>query len=226
MIGQSADKSYAFLLGVYLGDGYVHESGAFTLTTIDLDFAEAVKAAFESLGVGAKISEPRQDVRFSKSRPYFNLHTQVHPLCQRFVEETARKQRIPEWVPVANSDLRKQFVIGVMDSEGFVAKVKTPGPHTNRNYCMGYKSCDVWVPDLIKIMESVGLRVGKISQEVPRKAHYKVPTRFNVKMQSWVDSGMRFNISRKQARVDEWASTPAYVNRSRHPRRLISETTR
>lgn len=224
-IGQSADKSYAYLVGVYLGDGYVAKSGVFTLTTIDLDFAKAVQAAFANLGVDSKVSDPRRDARFSKSSDYFNLHTQVHPVCQKLTDETATKLRLPEWLAGSGLELRKQFVIGVMDSEGFVAKVSNAVP-SNRSYYMGYKSCDVWVSDLVKIMESIGLRVGKISQEAPRKAHYKVPTRFHIKMASWVDSGMRFNIARKQSRVDEWASCPAYVNRSRHPRRLISETVR
>lgn len=225
-IGQSADKSYAYLLGVYLGDGYVGSAGQFTMTTIDLDFAEAVQVAFAELGIASKISVPRRDPRFSKSSDYYNLHSQVCQVCERLLDETQCKQRIPEWVASADAELRKRFVVGLMDSEGFVARKRPTGLPTNRDYYMGYKSCDVWVPEFIRIMESVGLRIGKVSQEAPRKPHYKVPTRFHIKMQSWVDAGMRFNISRKQSRVDEWASVPAYALRSRHPRRLISETTR
>ncbi len=151
MIGQSADKSYAYLLGVYLGDGYVAKSGVFTMTTIDLDFAQAVHDSFADLGIDTKISDPRRDARFSKSRSYYNLHSQVSDVCERLVTETQTKQAIPAWAFDADIELRKQFIAGLMDSEGFVAKVNRAGrKETNRDYYMGYKSCDVWVPDLIK----------------------------------------------------------------------------
>ena len=74
-------------------------------------------------------------------------------------------------------------------------------------FYMGFKSCDVWVPDFVKILKSVGIEIGKIGIEKPRFPGYKTPIRFAIKMQSWIDSGARFNIVRKQARVDEWAAT-------------------
>jgi hypothetical protein len=108
-----------------------------------------------------------------------------------------------------------------MDSEGFVAENKRRPPM--RRHYMGYKSCDKWVPDFIRILESVGVKIGKVSQEKPLKEGYKIPTRFAIKMRSWVDSGCYFNIKRKQDRVNEWASVEPYVNRN-NARRLTSET--
>jgi hypothetical protein len=91
-----------------------------------------------------------------------------------------------------------------MDSEGFVAGNSN---HTGRRFYMGFKSCDAWVPEFVRILDSVGISVGKIGIERPLKLGYKTPMRFAIKMQSWVDSGARFNIARKQKRVDEWAAT-------------------
>jgi hypothetical protein len=91
---------------------------------------------------------------------------------------------------------------------------------------MGYKSCDVWVPDFIRLLQSVGIQHGKIGVEKPLRQGYKTPTRFAIKMQSWIDSGARFNIARKQKRVDEWAATEPYSQRSRYPRKLAPEITR
>jgi hypothetical protein len=72
---------------------------------------------------------------------------------------------------------------------------------------MGFKSCDAWVPDFIRILHSVGIATGKVGIERPRRKGYKTPIRFAIKMQSWIDSGARFCIARKQQRVDEWAAT-------------------
>jgi hypothetical protein len=43
MIGQSTDNSFAYLLGVYLGDGSVAENHRYSQGIIDKDFADAVR---------------------------------------------------------------------------------------------------------------------------------------------------------------------------------------
>lgn len=227
-IGQSAGKSYAYLLGVFLGDGCVTHPGGtyrkdaltFKLNTIDPEFAEATKAAlleFTDRHIGICTHAVSKS-----SKPNHSLHCQDQQICEHLVEVTQRKQVIPDFVHNWPKYQKIAFIEGLMDSEGFVGERCTEV--TNRRFYMGFKSCDVWVPDFVRVLESVGIKVGKISQEVPRKEGYKIPTRFTIKMQSWIDSGAKFRIVRKQRRVDEWASFDAYVQRSRYPRRLSPET--
>ena len=227
MIGQSAGKSLGYLLGVYLGDGHIRADGLFSMSSIDEDFIAAVKTAGRDIGVEIRSVGPNQDKRYPKSKPYYNAYgVGDRSAWLEMLAQTQCKQVIPSWVTDGCAEVKKSFIAGLMDSEGFVAKRnETRWTETNRNYHMGYKSCDVFIPEFIKIMESVGIRIGQVSQEKPRKEGYKVPTRFTIKMQSWVDSGCKFNIARKQSRVDEWASSPAYVNRARNPR-LTPETIR
>jgi len=222
-IGKSAGKDFAYLLGVYLGDGCITRNGnnpVFRLNTIDEDFAEAVKRALYSVtGKEARIC--KHEVSKS-SKPNYSLQCNgINEFCAFLSDFTDGKQTIPGAVHLIPRDQRLAFIVGLMDSEGFVAANSNP---TNRRYYMGYKSCDPWVQDFIRILQSVGIRIGKVSKEKPRKPGYKKPTRFAIKMQSWIDSGARFNIARKQNRVDEWASAGAYENRSRHPRRSTPET--
>lgn len=208
-IGQSAGKSYAYLLGVYLGDGCVttHQGQlVFRLNTIDQDFAEATKAALSEF-TDRPIAIHKYDVKKS-SKPNYALRCGDSDIARHLREVTENKQIIPAFVHSWSKPEKLAFIAGVMDSEGFVA-AKT-GCTSNRRFYMGYKSCDAWVPDLIRILESVGIKIGKVSQEEPRKEGYKTPTRFHIKMRSWIDSGARFNIARKQGRVDEWDSAPAY----------------
>ncbi|SRR5678816_3083044 len=215
--GVEAGKSYAYLLGVYLGDGCVtryNKGIAFRLNTIDEDFALAVKAALETITT-VPVRIWKETVKKS-SKPNYALCCADEVLSASLVMTTGNKQKLPL------TDFPEDLIVGLMDSEGFVAE-KTEHK-TGRAYYMGFKSCDVWVPDFIRLVQSVGLKIGKIQTEKPYKPHYKEPTRFHIKMQSWVDSGLRFNIKRKQDRVDRWAATEPYSERSRFPRKLTSET--
>jgi len=220
VIGREAGKSYAYLLGVYLGDGCVtryNDGIAFRVNTIDEDFALAIKAALADVSpVTVRIW--KYDVSKS-SNPNYAVCCADEELCRILVLDTNNKTQLPL---LGSQEELKAMIVGLMDSEGFVAE-KTENK-TGRAYYMGFKSCDVWVPHFISVVQSVGLKIGKVQTERPYKPHYKAPTRFHIKMQSWVDSGMRFNIKRKQDRVDRWAATEPYSERSRYPRKLTSET--
>lgn len=206
MIGQEAGKTFAYILGVYLGDGCVTRTASkkpiFRLNTIDQDFAEAVKDALNDIS-DVNVYLSCHPVKKS-AKPNWALGCQDAVLCQRLVNDTDSKSAIPDYVFGWAAELKLAFIVGLMDSEGFVGANRN---HTGRRYYMGFKSCDVWVPDFVRVLNSVGIKIGKIGVEKPRKAHYKTPMRFTVKMQSWIDSGARFNIARKQSRVDEWAAT-------------------
>lgn len=218
MIGQEAGKTFAYLLGVYLGDGCVTRTGSgkliFRLNTIDQDFAEAVKFALNDISA-VHVNLTCHAVKKSK-KPNWALGCQDGDLCARLVEDSHSKRVIPNYAFGWPKHLKLSFIAGLMDSEGFVAANRN---HTGRRFYMGYKSCDEWVPDFVRILNSVGIEIGKIGVEKPRKPGYKTPRRFTIKMQSWIDSGARFNIARKQARVDEWAATePHPLGRNFRPK--------
>lgn len=223
MIGQSAGKSYAYLLGVYLGDGCVTHGGGdyivFRLNTVDRDFAEAVASALEIMTgkLPAIIQHP-----VKRGRDNHAISRADRALAVRLVGDTDAKARLPiELVQSWPRDWRLAFVAGLMDSEGFVGETKA-NP-TNRRFYMGFKCTADWVPTFVVLLQSLGIRVGKVATEAPRKPGYRAPTRFTIKMQSWIDAGGYFNIRRKQQRVEEWGSAPAYERRAKFPRRLTSE---
>jgi hypothetical protein len=226
--GQDAGKSFAYILGVYLGDGAVttwRQTGksdrlVFRLNTIDQDFAEATKKALQDLS-DYTVSLCCHAVAKSK-KPNHALALGDRALCERLIADTEKKRIIPEYVFGWSRENKLAFIVGLMDSEGFVAANSN---HTGRRFYMGFKSCDRWVPDFVKLLHSVGIQIGKIGIEKPRFSGYKTPTRFAIKMQSWIDSGARFNIVRKQARVDEWAATVPNPVGYRFRAKLTPETT-
>lgn len=200
-IGQSAGKSWAYLVGVYLGDGCVTNSQGylcFRLNTIDRDFAEATKAALAK-HTDYSVSIHTHPVSKS-SKPNHSLRCGDPRLSQRLRDETDSKAKLPDWIWSADQGERLAFVAGLMDSEGYVP-INTAG----RTY-MGFKSTDPWFHDFLRLLNKAGIQYGKIGVEKPRKEGYKTPQRVTIKLRSWVDSGACFNIARKQARVDQWAA--------------------
>lgn len=228
MIGQDASKAFAYILGVFLGDGCVTMSWnrghkdrpVFRLNTIDEDFAKATTAALSSLS-DYQVTVGCHAVAKS-TKPNWSLVHGDKVLCERLVSDTESKRTIPSYVFGWSRDLKLAFIAGLMDSEGFVAGNSN---HTGRRFYMGFKSCDVWFMDFIRVLQSVGILIGTVGVEQPRKPGYKTPRRFAIKMQSWVDSGARFNIARKQARVDEWAATVPDPRGLRFRTKATPETT-
>lgn len=218
-IGQSAAKDFAYILGVYLGDGCVVGGRQFKLNTIDRDFADAcVDSLYRLTGKTAKVYT--YPVKKSDKLNH-QVYVTDEEFCQKLVNDTQDKKLWPQYVTTWDKPTKIAFIVGLMDSEGFVAENKT-NP-TNRRFYMGFKSTDAWVHMLVRLMESVGIRTGKISTEKPMKPGYRIPVRFHIKMQSWIDSGARFNIARKQRRVDAWAEFGPYEKRAKNPRRSCSE---
>lgn len=201
MIGKSAGKSWEYLVGVYLGDGCVTKVGSFLgfrLNTIDLDFAEATKEALSNL-TDKPVHITTHSVSKS-SKPNNALHVCDADLAARLRLETDSKMKLPDWVWTADHAALLALIAGLMDSEGFVS-------HNQRGSTyMGFKSTDEWFPDFIRVLNKAGIEVGKIGVEQPRKPGYRTPRRFHIKLPSWVRAGAYFNIARKQARVDDWAS--------------------
>lgn len=207
-IAQSAGKSFAYILGVYLGDGNVsmpkdentgiRYSPAFRLNTIDEDFAQAVIAALKSMS-NRPVSTGKHSVKLS-DKPNHWVFAMNPELCNKLVIDTEGKRFIPPYVFDWDKELKLEFIAGLMDSEGFV----TYNKQKMTSYYMGFKCCEVWVRDFVRVLESVGIMVGKIAVCPPYKDGYKTPIRFHIKMTTWVKAGARFKIKRKQDRVDTW----------------------
>lgn len=206
MIGQSAGKDYAYILGVYMGDGSIFKTPdgvpKFGMTSIDLDFCDAVAAAIRSLGGTAGINGPYRDKRFSKSRPYYMLYGFMSDTLRMIESDTQKKTQMPD-TSNATDEEKKAFIQGVLDSEGYVSEgVRKEAPESNKRYFMGVKFTGDWFFPFVKLMESVGLRLGVIGEETVKSG--KIARRVYIKLTSYADAGMRFNIARKQDKFDRW----------------------
>lgn len=227
------DKNFAYILGVFMGDGCVTNQHkvrkVFKMNTIDEDFAIAVKTALENLNTKYKpYIMTYQDKRPNRN-PGYTVYCVDQELSDKLVFDTNDKTKIPEYVFNWSEDLKKYFIVGLMDSEGYVAQKKTIPKDckrlTDRSFFMGFKVCDPWALDFAKILNSIGIKIGKIRYEKSYNGT-KIPIHFGIKMQSWVEKNMWFNIERKQNRVNVWKNCEPYSERTLYPSRPSSETTR
>lgn len=203
-IGLSAGKTWAYILGVYLGDGCVTTANGnpvFKLNTIDLDFAQATKEAL-TVFTARLVSIYTHEVSKS-SKPNHSLYCGDPDICRALRSETDSKAKLPDWIMTAPRDQKLAFIAGIMDSEGYVCVREQRG-----QAYMGIKTTDEWFGDFLRLMQTVGIEHGKIGVEKPRKPGYRVPRRVTIKLRSWIASGAYFNIARKQSGVERWASLP------------------
>lgn len=195
-IGQSAGKDYAYILGVYLGDGWIYQrtpnSWSFGLETIDKEFAECTADRIEVL-IGH-----RPNVRFREDRKIWTL-VSSGDVFRIMKEDTAGKKFIPDYVKSWCRESQVAFIEGLMDSEGWIAK-RTKG--TISQYQMGFSCTSSWTYDFYNIVRSLGIQCGQ-----PHILHAKEKQdviSFTINLSSWCESEVKFNIARKQNRVNEY----------------------
>lgn len=222
--GKNKTKALAYITGVYLGDGCITKVQGywrFRLNTIDREFAEATMEALEVLlGRRTKIFGPYKDKRYSKSKPFWSISIGVKDLFW-MKEATGNKAIVPKYIKLGSVEEKREFIAGVMDSEGFIAKAKWV---TNRNghhwegkrFLLGVGATEGWIDEFIAVAMSIGVLPNKrndytITSTGKRKVSYLL------NKESFLKAGCYFKIKRKQNRLLEYARLIGFIS---------SETTR
>ena len=207
-LGQSAGKlkSLAYLVGVYLGDGYAayvpqNRSFVFALNTIDEDFAiTTMEAIYDLLGKKARICRtPARPPRQLVHRVAVNSKDLVLFLKQ----ETLNKIIIPQFIWKADKEAQRAFIAGIMDSEGWMA-ICTQNGFTA--YQLGIAGTEPWVKELPDFFGKFGLKCGPI-KPMKVKRNEKPKVRVLINKISWISNKCYFNIKRKQSRIQKYDET-------------------
>lgn len=206
MNGQSAGKSFAYILGVYIGDGCITKpknrpnySYTFRLDVIDKDFADKFTEELNALGCK---SLPREWKRNEK--PCYIVETRDKDLTKVLLEDTQHKKIIPDYVKKWDKENKLSFISGIMDSEGFISKRKKIMTNGLPSFQMGIKMDYKMLKQIKPIMQSVGIKVGKYTMS-PQKWCTNVQTaNLSINIKSWVSANAHFNIKRKEDKVRQY----------------------
>lgn len=190
-----ADKTYAYLLGCFFGDASVFRRGntyAYSFECIDKEFIDKVAKCLSDF--------LNKDVHVHRRTDTNKYYLQV---CSKkfkvFIDDTAGCRYIPDYVYQWSNDLKKEFLEGVLDSDGWVSE--RSNPNGNTNWMMGYGTTYSWAYDIKRMLQSFNVVCGK-TREIPTKN--KTQLVFTINLKSFIESGLRFNIERKQKRLNHY----------------------
>lgn len=201
---QSAGKSFAYILGTYLSDACItHERNSLVLRleVMDKDFADHFEQSLIEYGATHvktyKIENPRYKQGFS-----FFVISRDQVLIDRLLSDTHKKTLVPSYVKHWNKRDKLEFISAIMDGEGYVGKRSKPLANGKNTYGIGIKMEHALLTQIKPIMQSVGIKTGKF---VMTKNIVNIQTStLNIRMASWISSGAKFYIERKQNRVNEY----------------------
>lgn len=209
MNGQSAGKNFAYILGVYIGDGCITKPKShpeypyvFRLEVMDEDFAIAAKDALVSLGCKTNFRKSVQE-RYKQGYSFI-VETRDKELTQALQFDTRYKTIIPQYVYKWDKGMKLAFIAGLMDSEGYVSKRTKPLRSGLANYAMGIKMDYEILKQFKPIMQSVGIITGKFSVTKPKWITNVQTATLCIRIKSWIDSGAYLHISRKTNRIEEY----------------------
>ena len=198
---QSAGKDFIYLLGVYFGDGSItprtQNSYQFAFESIDIDFVNQVLKCIKKLTNKKPNVSTRQ--RGVNRNPTYYFST-CNELYKYMYNITSGKKIIPDFIINGDKETKQIFLTGCLDSDGWVSR------HHAKNglkqFSMGYCKGSSYINEIYRLMCDIGLQVGlpKAKQSKSNNVYWTIC----INMQSWVKSGMRFNIERKNKRVEEY----------------------
>jgi len=216
------NKELAYIIGVYLGDGHTyiyHRKDRksthywFRLNCIDYDFIEETKRCLKTILPDRKIPiyKVKPSNKFRSENQQYQLVCRDKNLVEFLIGITFNKKKIPEFLLDADVDIRKSFFAGLLDSEGWVQKSQRSDSLYGGQIQIGICNTELWIDDLVRMMQRVGVKIGKRQIQLPRENKIiqgKLPKiRYFLKTDSFIKSGLYFTIKRKQSRLRDYNMT-------------------
>jgi intein/homing endonuclease len=121
-----------------------------------------------------------------------------------FRNQTGEKHHIPFIIWEASLSVKKWFIAGVMDGDGWISKTNRNDANKNFQYRIGVGGVEEgWIYEFEKLLQGIGVKT--CLPEVDISGFRKKPmVRFSIKIDSFVSKGLFFTINRKQNRLREY----------------------
>jgi len=216
---KNLSKDLAYLFGVYLTDGSIskYESYSFSLKAIDKDFVQHTLDSFKRIHPESKAKIFMQknrtrywdDGRISKTQDQYCIGLGFAKFGDFFKNQTNSKHHIPYLIWDAPLTIKKWFIAGVMDGNGWISKTKRKGwkdkgwvgKYNGYQYRIGIgKTEESWIHEFKDLLDKMGVKTLK-KEIYKRSSRNKIIVRFGIKIDSFVSNGLFFTIKRKQDRV-------------------------
>lgn len=228
------NKELAYLFGVYLTDGSITNFSdkwgnwcSFSLKTIDRDFAEFTLSCIKKIKPDCKgnvyIQEARtrywKDGRISKCQKQYCINIGFTSFKDFFEGQTGKKHHIPGFIWDASLPIKKWFIAGIMDGDGWITKKERKNYPGTFQYVIGVGEIEAgWINDFYDFLQKMGISLKeKIRVTTVGILKRKSPLiRFNFVIDSFKSHGLFFTIKRKQDRLKQYIDSAQRLDVS-HP---------
>jgi len=143
----------------------------------------------------------RQDASGNSKRPVHRIAWLDADFFELMYYATNDKGKLPDYIWEASYEARLEMLAGLMDTDGSVILIKN---FVNPTYMLSYGGVKPFVQYVPALFDRCNIRVGKVSTDRGRKAHYQPYTRFSPSIGSAVKHGFYFRCSRKMERIREY----------------------
>lgn len=200
----------AYSVGFILGDCYLqsysvvkngkrYPAQCVRIGKPDLDAIERVRCEVKSCFDVEYAVMPRV---LASGIVFHQLYLWRKDVFEFFSVNTAFKSKIPEFYFSANDNIKRDFVAGLMDSDGYIAQ-RFDGSRWQVGFGMTNREI---VAGAASIMRSLGVKVGSIGED--KKGDYRIVYRINPNIRSFIEAGCYFHAARKSDRL---ANCKAYL---------------
>lgn len=199
------DLDVAYLLGIYLTDGYVKpDCVTMRVRVIDQDIAQNVVNIHNKLfGRNTKVLGPIQS---GKSIVYEgNVYSKS--FCDWLITETELKSRLPLWVYKQSNEWVLSFLSGLLDGDGFIniSKRRYKNSPTGKiNWSCDIGLCgihDSYIKDLPKLLNKHGIRFYENTRIDKRPNRTKPITKIQFVISSFIENNLFFQCNRKSEKL-------------------------
>jgi DNA-binding transcriptional regulator WhiA len=192
------NKELAYIIGVYLTDGSITGKN-FQLQAIDMDFVEkTLEYLSKMVNTRAHIRKRVETSGWNVS-PRYVIKVGINSLADWLINETNNKHHIPMCILNGNDGIKKWFIAGVMDGDGFITKTKRPHNPEKFQYRIGIGGvADGWIYEFRQLLCDMRVKCNKIERFTTKNGRWFC--RFTVNPQTFFDAKLFFTIKRKRDR--------------------------
>ncbi len=194
----------AYLLGLYLTDGYVTPNCKyFRLRCTDRDLCENVRQIALSL-FGNSLEVKDHSKYYPKAKKdVYEVMIRSETLCEWLVSQTTTKKYLPSWIYTTSLEWKKSFIAGCIDGDGYISvnqRRYKNNPTDALAWCSTIGLCGekgMYIDGMHKLFDSIGLEYSYSDTPPKRENETATMRNFNILPHSFVSNEMYVKCERK-----------------------------
>lgn len=205
------DTKWAYFYGCLLGDGHINytkrakESGKgpmLMMKVADYDFIKRWRDCITDI-TGFEYAISKSSPSGFGKRMMYKVRCSKRWLVDKAENETNHKSKIPDSVRNGSDEVKKECLIGLMDSEGWINMYLS-----SLSMCditLGFACADDFFGDVYRMFAELGIKTSKVYKRKPvrkKDGTLAKPIRlFRIDIHDYINAGMGFSIKRKADRL-------------------------